>query len=66
MTGTRKVSIQMDSLCEQYNWLSDVWEFTSSWKGSQREYNMSADDFEVRNNLQYFTVFSLTLSFCYR
>ena len=46
--GTGKVSQQMDSLCQQYDWLSDVWAFTSFWKTDKQEDDMSADDFEVR------------------
>lgn len=42
------VSEQMESICQQCSWLSDVSEFVRSWKGSEWEYNMLADEFEVR------------------
>lgn len=46
--ATEKVSEQMESICQQCSWLSDVSDFVRSWKGSEWEYNMLADEFEAR------------------
>ena len=43
-----RVCDQLESLCEEYNWMSDVWEFIRSWEGSRKEYDMEANEFEVR------------------
>lgn len=48
--ATEKVSQQMDSICQEYSWLSDVWRFIRSRKGSQRENKMLADEFEVNDH----------------
>ena len=45
------VSEQMESICQQCSWLSDVSDFVRSWKGSEWEYNMLADEFEVRGTV---------------
>jgi hypothetical protein len=42
------VSEQMESIYQQCSWLSDVSSFIKSWKGSEWEYDMPADEFEVR------------------
>lgn len=53
VAAAEKVSLEMESICQQYNWLSDVWDFTRSWKETQLEDSMSADEFEVSLNQLY-------------
>ena len=42
--ATNKVSVQLESICQEFSWLSDVWEFVRLWKGSQC---VLADEFEA-------------------
>ena len=48
-TALEQVSEEVESICQQCSWLSDVWDFIRSWRGSEWEYNMPADEFEVNN-----------------
>lgn len=59
-TAGEKVSEQIESICQQCSWLSDVSEFIRSWKGSEWEYNMLADEFEVKKMSSYY----YTVSHC--
>lgn len=43
-TATNKVSVQLESICQEFSWLSDVWEFVRLWKGGQC---VLADEFEA-------------------
>ncbi len=46
--AAEKAASQMESICKDYNWLSDVWKFIRTREDSKQDYYMPADEFEVR------------------
>lgn len=75
-----KVSQQMESICQEYEWLNKVWEFSRMWKDgqwdvwefirgwshSQRDADSSPEGAGEYNNIRLADEFEVTLNQLYR
>ena len=42
-------------MCDENQWLSDVWRFVNSWRGRSKVTSMSAEELEVRHWIFHIT-----------
>lgn len=46
-TAVECVCSEMGSMCRDYSWLNEVWDFITHWEGKKKAVNMTADEYEV-------------------